>query len=1272
MPENKKQVRGRPSEAEPLPFAVKLLVGILLFGLLLPALALMGLYFPPTQEFLLKRVVLLIEKRADIQIQMSSFQWRPLSELKLTGLSVHSDQTTLLTCNEARLIYRIRPKWPFLHPEEIRMEGPAIFLEKDNQGHWRIPTQRSTGEASESKEKSLEWLNALQMRIQVVSGTVTGRQDGQTVLSVRDVSGTLLIEPAEGGGAPRVTINFGPWQGCAEIPDLGDWTLSCEAGVDGRTLDVSGCRISTMRGAEVLARGRWSLEKPHDGWMEIEIMGFSGQTLPVSVGSLPLPSVSHGLLDLEKIGTSWFGTYLLATDAGTLEGSISFEGATPNNPLLVLRTHFADLQIPSGPGRPLFNLSGQMELIVLGNRIKDMRAYLGVAFEPSHWGKELIESGTLSGVYDAGEIALRAPNLATSLGTVEFDSHLDLRGWWDQQHHGRMGLALNVREGKLDRLVPGSFRKISAAASFEGSYGPGAIGRPQQWQGRIETHLNWPRVLSFKAAGSYGNEILNLDYEGEVSNLQGIADLLPHWSGSGKMSSRGSFKGKWPDIVWEGIATAPSLQYGALQVEQATVKGKTKLARWDDVRQLTLTVQNLIFQGKRLGRINLEMDQAADNSRFSLASEGLLGQGGLKVTGRVENLSAPIKTLSIHQGLLKWRDLSATLNARAEIGKQGLRIQSLALQRGKERLQVTGNALWDDQTDLKLSFESIEAGIWLQTFFPDLQLKGMVSGQATLAGRVDQPEASISAQLLNGTLTATLPKTGPSSRRSPERDSRELRIDRLQVQGSYAKETLSIKGDLQSPMIQVPAVFTARVPLRLSIKPPAAQWNSSGDTSLRLKFGGLQAAAATPFLPFLRKAEGVLDGEIEASGPLGLLQVRGAGSWRDGYLGFQEWPHALEAIQVNWRVDSKQLYVDSGTLQFWGGQVTIKGRAGYPEFQDVELTASGSNVDVKQFYGIRGKVAGEARLVSGRGNHEITGDLHLSGAEMDLSQFETDLARNIHIIDGEGKGDVVKIAGVRSHQSKFVRQLTMKLEIALPESGTWVRGKGLDAEIMGALRIEKAPQGPLRFYGRLQTLRGEYTVQNRKLKITEGELVFPGSLEPEPQLKILSQKDTRDALIEVRVTGPLKQPKLSLSSIPSMNQVDILSYLIFDRAAGDLSSRESFQLQDRAASWLGSEASRALKEVFGESPLTPDTLRYRTTTGRPVGSTGAGSERGVVEVGKYITPDLYVHFEKGVTGEEGNELKVEYRVNRNLSIQTQFGGTEQSGVDVFWRYEFGD
>lgn len=55
--------------------------------------------------------------------------------------------------------------------------------------------------------------------------------------------------------------------------------------------------------------------------------------------------------------------------------------------------------------------------------------------------------------------------------------------------------------------------------------------------------------------------------------------------------------------------------------------------------------------------------------------------------------------------------------------------------------------------------------------------------------------------------------------------------------------------------------------------------------------------------------------------------------------------------------------------------------------------------------------------------------------------------------------------------------------------------------------------------------------------------------------------------------------------------------------------------------------------------------------------------------GRDITPDLRVIYGREVKGTEGNEVHVEYRVDKALSLRTQVGA-EQTGVDIFRRRDF--
>jgi translocation and assembly module TamB len=341
------------------------------------------------------------------------------------------------------------------------------------------------------------------------------------------------------------------------------------------------------------------------------------------------------------------------------------------------------------------------------------------------------------------------------------------------------------------------------------------------------------------------------------------------------------------------------------------------------------------------------------------------------------------------------------------------------------------------------------------------------------------------------------------------------------------------------------------------------------------------------------------------------------------------------------------------------------------------FTANGTDLNVPDIYGIQGKVSGEAEIRQTPETAEVTGTLRFSKAEMNLGRLETDIAQNIQIIETNTRGDLLETKQDAKNPSKFENVLKMDVGLVLPPDGTWITGKGLKAEITGNLKLEKARGGPLRLLGELQAIRGTYTFQGKELRITEGSLVFLGTPSPEPRLKIVCEKQVRDVIVQAKVSGPLDQPKMTLSSIPSMNQVDILSYLFFDHPAGELSSKENSQLGERAAAWLGTETSLALKQALGNNPLAPDTLQYRTSSkldrgfaNNPSGVGSATTESSVIEIGKYITPDLYVTYGRGVKANE-NQVQVEYRMKRNLSIQTQVGGSDQSGVDIFWRHDFG-
>jgi hypothetical protein len=1262
----------REEEARSISILLRLSAWALLCVLLILTSVVAALHIPSVQEHLLQMAVERLESEAGIGVQLESFRWSPFWELQVYNLRATSSGQPFLDCGEARLGYHLSWSWPFVYLDGLYLEKPTLQLERDAEGQWRIPNYRSATAEIGREPRHFPWAGFPWPQIRIVSGSIVAYQDGEMVLSIRDVNAGLSFEEIPGTDGPKLKINFGQWQGCSEVPDLGEWELTGEAEVRDQTLYVTDLELYAPKAVQLFGKGRWDLALPFDGTLDVQILRLSAAQWPALQKGLPQVKEVSGSLQIGRQSGIWSLDHDLRSDIGRIQGTLQIELNDARESITRLISRFSELQIPIASQTSDSHLYGQLEVIIEGERPQNARAEFNVRLEPSRWEDQTIQKGELAGTYQRGILEIKAPKIQSSIGDFFLSAYADIRGLWNPDHQGEVKLNLHAERASQGKNNSVTAQAFGGSILYDARYGPGDFSQWEKWQGRGEANLSLPQVLTVKASGSHKAGTLNLDYDLEVSEIQRFAVFFPSRPLKGKISSRGSIKGKWPDLMWDGSAGSPLLQLGDIQVEQASLKGKGAALGKDGRRDLALKIQNISAGSKKLGSLNLDLQQEADACRFNIRSEGISNQGSARLSGRLEKIWGPVRTLTVNQSTLGWKNRSASVDARIEAGKDGIHVQSLNIQHGKEKTQLAGQVSFDGRTDLKLTFEGIDIGQWQDLIVSEKLLSGAASGQIHLKGRTDQPEASVSLQLTNGTIkTPGRAGGGSEASRQPRSAARESLIDRLQLQGSYAGGILAIQGDLQSPAILNPVRVSAKIPMVVSLVPPRLVPKSAEECAFSVQMAGLQGEGLLPYLTFLEKLGGRIDLDAQGGGTISQPHVAASGSWRNGILKIKKWPHPIDNVWVDWKADSREITVQKGTMEVLGGHVDLKGKVSYPRFNEMDFEATGTDLEAKDIYGVRGKVSGRAQLIQTTTSTRLWSELNLGKAEMNLGQFEGHLARSIRVIDGGGEGDVLEVSKDTVEQNSFVEKLEMDLTINLPPSGTWVRGMGLEAEIAGSLKIEKRPYAPVRFHGGFQTLRGEYKFQDYRMKIVEGELIFPEAPQPEPQLRIVCQKDVKDAIIQTLVTGPLKQPKLVFSSIPSMNQVDILSYLLFDRPAGDLSSNESFQLQDKAASWLGSQTSQLLKRVIGNTLLTPDTIEYRKSSSKSLGSYGNRSEVGIVSIGKYVTPDLYVSFEKEVTGEEGNQVNVEYRLNRHLSIQTEFGGTQQSGIDVFWRYDFG-
>src|SRR5439155_2124437 len=207
------------------------------------------------------------------------------------------------------------------------------------------------------------------------------------------------------------------------------------------------------------------------------------------------------------------------------------------------------------------------------------------------------------------------------------------------------------------------------------------------------------------------------------------------------------------------------------------------------------------------------------------------------------------------------------------------------------------------------------------------------------------------------------------------------------------------------------------------------------------------------------------------------------------------------------------------------------------------------------------------------GNVRIDSDLHLAG-ELRKPRLEGDLGVTTGVINLD---PIVAQLGESAYATTPIEYLTepaaaakgqvappsvfealqMDVHMTVPDDLV-VKGSelgGPDAPIGfgavnvtlgGDVRAQKNPGGGLRLVGVVNTVRGTYDFQGRRFDLLrDGTVRFTGLEELNPILDIRAQRVIQGVEAHVNVRGTLQKPEIELTRIPSLEQADILSLIVF-------------------------------------------------------------------------------------------------------------------------------
>jgi translocation and assembly module TamB len=494
---------------------------------------------------------------------------------------------------------------------------------------------------------------------------------------------------------------------------------------------------------------------------------------------------------------------------------------------------------------------------------------------------------------------------------------------------------------------------------------------------------------------------------------------------------------------------------------------------------------------------------------------------------------------------------------------------------------------------------------------------------------------------------------------------------------------LDLEGGLDSLARLAPGLEgPARVEGRLA-RPAGGQ-----DIAARLAIDGPSALNATVegrIAPDLRLALAVA-GSVEA----GIVNAFIAPATVQGGIRFDgavNGPPALSSLQLAARVEGGR-YIQpgagvafggiSGTAEVGGavarvrlsgeslrgGTVAAEGNLTLFPTRAVDLTATARGLRIAQPRLFEGAVSGTVRLAGSL----VTGPTasgRLTVDEAEIRIPNSPLARSGFVPDGlrhTGEDAAARRtrvnAGIAAPQAAAdagaPQRLPLFLDLELDAPGrVFVRGRGLDAELGGTLRLGGTTLDTIPA-GAFSLIRGRLDLLGNRFTLTDGSASFIGSFMP--VVRLVATTESGGVVTSVVLEGPVDAPEIRFESVPELPQDEVLARLLFGRALSSLSPFQAAQLGLSVATLTGRAEASFIDRT--RQALGLDDLDFTT------------DERGAtaLRAGRYIGERVYTDL--SVDSQGRGEVRLQLDLTPNVTLRGRADSEGRSAVGVFFERDY--
>jgi hypothetical protein len=251
----------------------------------------------------------------------------------------------------------------------------------------------------------------------------------------------------------------------------------------------------------------------------------------------------------------------------------------------------------------------------------------------------------------------------------------------------------------------------------------------------------------------------------------------------------------------------------------------------------------------------------------------------------------------------------------------------------------------------------------------------------------------------------------------------------------------------------------------------------------------------------------------------------------------------------------------------------------------------------------------------------------------------------------------------------LLKKLRGRLTVEIPRS-TWIKGENMNIEIGGDFDIAKTGDY-FELFGDVEIFRGNYILYGRKFNIEEGVITFMGGEKNDPRLDISAEyvfrgTDREKHSLKLSVTQNLSEPTISFTlDGNAISESDAVSIMVFGKTMDELNyAGQNGIIGSVGSNMLTSIVTSSLNSTIGQR-LKLDMIEVNATE---------NWTSAAFVVGKYITNDLFVIYQRGFGETEDDEITpetitLEYELNKLVFIRLQGGSSKSSGFDVILKVE---